>query len=140
MGNDNTRTEQSPSDPQYGWRGVDTDIRNRPSANRLDEMRRCVPAEPTVPGDTKITRNSLGGLMETAVQVRKNEVAALCYNAGISEVLARRIVALEHAMENPLLLQTVTELAEAHANLVTNLAGELAELRQAIAALQAKKK
>jgi hypothetical protein len=79
MSNDNNRTEQSPQDPQWRWNGVDTDLRNRPSPARLDEMRRCVPGqnkivEPTAP---------------------KNEVAALCYNAGISEVLARRIVTLE---------------------------------------------
>jgi hypothetical protein len=75
----NDRIEESPQDPQWRWNGVDTDLRNRPSPARLDEMRRCVPGqnkivEPTAP---------------------KNEVAALSYNAGISEVLARRIVTLE---------------------------------------------
>jgi hypothetical protein len=116
---DNTRTDQSPSDPQYGWRGQDTDLRNRPSPNQLDELRRN--QRPRI---------------EKAVANPRNETAALAYDAGISEKLAARIIALEKAMENPLLLQTVTELANGYGELTV----QIAELRQAIAALQAKKK
>lgn len=136
MATDNNRTDQSPSDPQYGWRGVSTDLRNRPTPNRLDEMRRCIPAEPTVPADTKIERDSLGGLMETAVEVPRTEVAALSYSLGIHQELARRIIFLERAMENPTLLRTVTDLVNAYGELTV----QLAELRQTISTLQAKKK
>ena|ERR1700674_1045723 len=119
MSNDNNRTDQSPSDPQYGWRGVNTDMRARPTPNRLDEMRRCIP-----------------GHVETAVRPQADETAALSYSAGISLELARRIVALERALEHPLLLSTVTDLVNGYGELTV----QLAELRQAIAALQAKKK
>jgi len=115
----NNRTDESPQDPQFGWRGVDTDLRNRPSPNQLDQLRRN--QRPRI---------------ETAIANQQSESAALAYDAGISEKLAARIVALERAMENPTLLRTVTELCESYGSLVT----EVAELRQAIAALQAKKK
>jgi len=78
MSTDNNRTDQSPSDPQYGWHGVNTDIRNRPAPLTLDEMRRCVP-----------------GQNQTAVAKQGSEIAAFSYNAGIPEQVAARIINLE---------------------------------------------
>jgi hypothetical protein len=75
-------------------------------------------------------------LVEKAVDQPHDDVAALAYDAGIGRNLAARIVALERAMENPLLLGTVTDLANAYGELVR----EVADLRESIAALQLKKK
>jgi len=108
------------TDQELGWRGISTDIRQHPTPNQLDEIRRANPP----------------ARIETAVRPQGDETAALAYAAGCSEKLAARVVALERAMENPILLRTVTDLVEGYGNLVN----DIAELRQAIAALQPKKK
>src|SRR5712671_1504123 len=94
------RTEHSPTDPAFRWEGVSTDIRNRPTPNELDKIRaKGAPAEPSLPAETRLAVNSFGGLMETALEAPRSEVAALAYHAGISAVLAARVVALEKAVE-----------------------------------------
>ena len=105
------RTENAPTDPSFRWAGVNTDIRNRPTPNELDKIRaKGTLAEPTPAVETRIVVNSLGGLMETAVEVPHTEVAALAYTAGISAVLARRVVSAEREI---LLLQSnIRQLAQ----------------------------
>jgi hypothetical protein len=92
----NDRTEHSPQDPRFRVPADAPRTDYDRSGEGAEARRRAqLPAEPTVPADTRLVVNSLGGLMETAVAVPKNEVAALAYNAGISHILAARVVALE---------------------------------------------
>jgi hypothetical protein len=67
------------------WNGVNTDIRNRPTSAQCDEARRTAQAH----------NASLTGTVETAVRPTGDEVAMLAYGAGISRILAARVVALE---------------------------------------------
>jgi hypothetical protein len=118
MSNENSRSDSSPQDANFRWEGQNTSLSARPTPNQLDELRRN--QRPRI---------------ETAIAHQKSEVAMLAYDAGISEKLAARIVALEKAMENNQ-LSIVTDLLNCYGALQI----EVAELRQAIASLQAKKK
>jgi hypothetical protein len=107
MATDNRdRTEHSPSDPQWRWRGP-----------RIDYDRSGEGAEAR-------RRAQRPAAVETAVVNQKNEAAAIAYACGISgiEPLAARVIALERAMQNPLLLKSVTDLGEAYGALAIRLA------------------
>jgi hypothetical protein len=66
----NDRTEHSPADPQWRWRGVNTDIRNRPTPEQCDEIRRTAQSH----------NANLTGVVETAVARPADEIAVLTYN------------------------------------------------------------
>ena len=79
--------------------------------------------------------------MENGIDVQPTEVAALSYSCGIPQELARRIVSQARRIEaleqtKNTLLNSVTELLNAFGEHEI----QLAELRQVLVSLQAKKK
>jgi hypothetical protein len=83
--NASDRTDHSPQDPSFRWRGPSTDLRDRPTPEQCDEIRRTAKAH----------NAGLTGAVETAVMPARDEVAMLAYGAGVSRILAARVVALE---------------------------------------------
>jgi hypothetical protein len=82
------RTEHSPSDPQWRWRGANTDIRTRPTPEQCDEIRRTAQSH----------NASLTGTVETAIARPPDEAAVLAYsfaNPAQWRAFMNRMLALE---------------------------------------------
>jgi hypothetical protein len=94
-----TRNDQPNPDPNFRWRGVSTDIRNRPTPNELDLQRAAARQK----GTETVSLESFANMAHEAREI----VHAIGLPAA-SQGFVRRVLELEH--QNKLLAERLERL------------------------------